>query len=64
MSEQYVNPFDEPKNQFIVLINHNGQYSLWPEFRQIPSGWKNIFGPTTKNDCIQYVESNWQDIRA
>ncbi|KUI99568.1 MbtH family protein [Vibrio sp. MEBiC08052] len=63
MSEQYVNPFDDPENQFLVLINQCGQYSLWPEFKQAPSGWKNTFGPSDKQRCIAYIEAHWQDIR-
>ncbi|EJL6262070.1 MbtH family protein [Vibrio cholerae] len=63
MSEKYINPFDEPENQFFVLINHNNQYSLWPEFKGIPSGWKSTFGPSLKQDCIDYIEANWHDIR-
>ncbi|EKO3556709.1 MbtH family protein [Vibrio metschnikovii] len=63
MSEQYVNPFDNTENQFTVLINHHGQYSLWPEFKPTPSGWKSTFGPSSKQRCIEYIEANWHDIR-
>ncbi|MEJ2766581.1 MbtH family protein [Photobacterium sp. MCCC 1A19761] len=63
MSEQYVNPFDELKHQFLVLMNHRGQYSLWPEFKQTPSGWERTFGPSSKQDCLEYIEAHWQDIR-
>ncbi|MBO0205762.1 MbtH family protein [Vibrio sp. Vb1166] len=63
MSEKYINPFDEPENQFFVLINHNNQYSLWPEFKGIPPGWKSTFGPSLKQGCIDYIEANWHDIR-
>lgn len=63
MSEQYINPFDEPKNQFIVLINSKNQHSLWPDFKSVPSGWELVFGPQVKQKCIDYIEENWHDIR-
>ena len=33
------NPFDDPDGRFLVLVNHEGQYSLWPSFSEVPAGW-------------------------
>ena len=33
------NPFENENGEFIVLVNHEGQYSLWPTFKEIPAGW-------------------------
>ena len=38
------NPFENPDGIYVVLINEEGQYSLWPDFLDIPSGWENVFG--------------------
>ncbi len=31
--------FDREDAVFRVLVNHEEQYSLWPEWKAIPAGW-------------------------
>jgi len=57
------NPFDDPQGSFFVLVNDEGQHSLWPSFAEIPSGWKTVFGEADKEACLDYVEQYWQDLR-
>jgi MbtH protein len=58
-----VNAFDNEATVFVVLINDEDQHSLWPKFKEIPAGWRQV-GPTgTKEDCLKYVEANWTDMR-
>ncbi|RUL69471.1 MbtH family protein [Dyella choica] len=57
------NPFDDSNGTFFVLVNHEEQYSLWPEFAQIPAGWTVKFGPDKRQECLDYVEQNWVDMR-
>ena len=46
-----------------VLINDEGQYSIWPAGQKASDGWKEI-GPTgTKAECSAYVDANWLDLR-
>ncbi|WP_310620086.1 MbtH family protein [Flexibacterium corallicola] len=53
---------DEDEFEYIVLINDEEQHSLWPSFKEIPLGWKQV-GPTgTKAECLEYVEEAWPDI--
>lgn len=57
------NPFDDEDGEFLVLINDEGQYSLWPTFRDVPAGW-NAVGPRGKRkECLDYIEENWTDMR-
>lgn len=35
-----VNPFDDPDATFLVLVNDEGQHSLWPAFADVPDGWR------------------------
>ena len=57
------NPFDNEDGQFLVLVNEEGQHSLWPAFRQIPAGWT-LVGPSgTRQTCLDWIEANWTDIR-
>ncbi|MCX8566192.1 MAG: MbtH protein [Glomeribacter sp. 1016415] len=57
------NLFDNPDGSFLVLINNEGQYSLWPSFAEIPRGWRIIFGPEARQPCLDFVEQNWTDMR-
>lgn len=48
---------------FIVLINDEAQYSIWPAAKAIPEGWSRV-GPTgSKAECLAFVEANWTDMR-
>lgn len=58
--------FDEENDKnlrYQVLINPEEQYSLWPADKQIPLGWKSVFGPETKETCLAYVKEVWTDMR-
>ena len=57
------NPFEDPAGSFLVLINHEDQRSLWPTFADVPNGWTVEFGPAGRDECLQYVETNWTDMR-
>ena len=41
------NPFDDESGTFLVLVNHEGQYSLWPAFAEVPEGWEVVHGKDT-----------------
>lgn len=57
------NPFDDAEAMFLVLLNDEGQYSIWPEFVDVPDGWKAVWGPADKTACVEYVDANWTDMR-
>lgn len=57
------NPFENEESHYLVLMNEEGQYSLWPSSIKIPSGWNKEYGPKVKSECQQYIERNWQDMR-
>ena len=48
---------------YLAVINHEEQYSIWPEGREIPGGWKQVFGPAVKDECLDFIEKNWTDMR-
>ena len=48
--------------EYQVLVNHEEQYSLWPIFRDIPNGWKQVGPIGTKQECLDYVNEVWTDI--
>ena len=57
------NCFDREDGEFIVLVNAEEQYSLWPQWKDIPGGWKDTGMAGNKADCLKYVEDNWTDMR-
>lgn len=58
-----INPFDDDSGNFFVLVNDEEQHSLWPVFADVPAGWRVVFGEADRAACLEYVESNWPDIR-
>lgn len=57
------NPFDDDGGTFLVLVNDEGQHSLWPEFAEVPAGWSVAHGPADRQACVEYVEREWTDLR-
>ncbi|MFF6877092.1 MULTISPECIES: MbtH family NRPS accessory protein [unclassified Streptomyces] len=57
------NPFDDADAEFLVLVNDEGQHSLWPVFADVPAGWSTAHGPAGREDCLRYVNDNWTDMR-
>jgi MbtH protein len=57
------NPFDAADGTFTVLVNGEGQYSLWPDFAEVPHGWAVMYGPASRTDCLDYVNEHWTDMR-
>lgn len=57
------NPFDDPDGTFLVLVNDEGQHSLWPAFSPVPDGWTVAKDRDTRDACLAYVEEHWTDLR-
>lgn len=57
------NPFERDDIDYTVLVNDEGQHSLWPEIVDVPAGWRVVFGPANRTDCVDHVERVWTDIR-
>jgi MbtH protein len=63
MNHEQINPFDNEAYAFLVLINSEEQYSLWPDIRPVPAGWQVVMGPESRVACEHYIETHWLDIR-
>ena len=57
------NPFEDPDAQYLVLVNEEGQYSIWPVFAEVPAGWNVAFGEAPRQECLEYIEKSWVDMR-
>ncbi|MFF0013699.1 MbtH family protein [Streptomyces sp. NPDC005374] len=58
-----VNPFDDDTLEHFVLVNDEGQHSLWPAFAEVPAGWTVAHGPASRQECLDHVEQHWTDMR-
>lgn len=57
------NPFDDNDARFLVLVNDEGQHSLWPVFAEVPDGWDIALDASPRAEALEYVEWNWTDMR-
>lgn len=57
------NPFEDENGEFLVLVNDEGQYSLWPSFHEIPVGWNQVGPKGKRRECLDWIEANWTDMR-
>ncbi|AJE80573.1 MULTISPECIES: MbtH family protein [Streptomyces] len=57
------NPFEDEDGVYLVLVNDEGQHSLWPSFAEVPAGWTVAHGEDSRAACLEYVEKNWTDLR-
>ncbi|MFD4660035.1 MbtH family protein [Kitasatospora sp. NPDC058444] len=56
-------PFDAEDGEFTVLVNAEGQYSLWPAAVAVPAGWTPEHGPADRAAALAYVNAHWTDLR-
>lgn len=47
---------------YVVVVNHEEQYSIWPEWKQIPKGWRPAGRSGSKEECLTWVKEVWTDM--
>lgn len=57
------NPFEDPDGVYVVLVNGEGQYSLWPAFIEVPPGWDIVLAENCRQMCLDYINEHWVDMR-
>lgn len=45
-----------------VLVNDEGQHSIWPSAQPIPDGWRQTGPVGPKQECLDWIKVNWKDI--
>jgi MbtH protein len=53
----------EDATNYIVVMNHEEQYSIWPSYKEIPLGWKDVGKSGLKPECLAYINEVWTDMR-
>lgn len=46
-----------------VVVNEEGQYSVWPAQRVNPLGWQDVGTSGTRAACLAYISLVWTDMR-
>src|SRR5258708_3468098 len=46
-----------------VVANHEEQYSIWPDYKEVPGGWKHVGKTGPKAECLSYIKEVWTDMR-
>jgi len=55
--------WDSEDTVFKVVINDEEQYSIWPEYKDIPAGWRAVGPVGKKSECLAYIKEVWTDMR-
>jgi uncharacterized protein YbdZ (MbtH family) len=56
-------PDREDTTVYKVVVNHEEQYSIWPDYKEIPLGWKDVGKSGLKPECLAYIKEVWTDMR-
>jgi MbtH protein len=48
---------------FFVVVNHEEQYSIWPDYKEPPLGWTRVGEAGPKQKCLDYINEVWTDMR-
>ena len=54
---------DEDDTIYRVVVNIEEQYSIWPECKDIPLGWRDAGKVGKKRECLEFVKEVWTDMR-
>jgi MbtH protein len=57
------NDNDEDKLIYKVVVNHEMQYSIWPKSRENALGWDDEGKVGLKQECLEYIDKVWTDMR-
>ncbi len=55
--------WDKADGGFIVVVNHEEQYSIWPDYKAVPDGWHTVGQQGDKAACLAWIEQHWTDMR-
>ena len=53
----------DERTRYKVVVNREQMYSIWPADRENPLGWKEIGRVGAKQECLDYIEEVWTDMR-
>ncbi|EPH45772.1 MbtH family NRPS accessory protein [Streptomyces aurantiacus] len=54
---------DDDDREYTVVINDEEQYSIWPQGREVPAGWREVGVAGSKDTCLAHIKEVWTDMR-
>lgn len=54
---------EEDTTTYHVVVNHEEQYSIWPDYKEIPKGWRAVGVSGKKDECLAHIKEVWTDMR-
>ena len=54
---------EEDTARYSVVVNHEGQYSIWEDERPRPEGWRDAGTVGDREACLAHIEAVWVDMR-
>lgn len=48
---------------YAVVVNDEEQYSIWPQGREVPLGWREEGVRGSKQECLAHINEVWTDMR-
>jgi MbtH protein len=51
------------ETEFVVVINDEEQYSIWPGYKTVPAGWRLEGKRGQKSACLAHIDEVWTDMR-
>ncbi|MEO1341396.1 MAG: MbtH family NRPS accessory protein [Cyanobacteria bacterium J06629_2] len=53
----------EDKTIYLVVMDEEERYSIWPEYKEIPYGWRAEGKSGLKSECLAHIKEVWTDMR-
>ena len=54
---------EEDTTTYKVVVNHEEQYSIYPDYKENPLGWEDVGKSGTKQESLDYIDEVWTDMR-
>jgi MbtH protein len=55
--------FEDEEAEYVVVVNDEEQYSIWPAARPLPPGWRNGGKSGKRKECLAFIDETWTDMR-
>jgi MbtH protein len=54
---------DDDNRVYVVVMNEEERYSIWPDAHPMPTGWEALDSRGTKRECLDFIDREWTDMR-
>ena len=54
---------DDDTQTYLVVLNDEEQYSIWPDGHDLPPGWRPDGFRGLRDACLAHIDAEWTDMR-